>query len=166
MKEFDSIRGFVAHLATLEIAMHRSIHRGLEKVAKGIEADAKSRIGHEQDAVGSFPAWEPLADSTEYDKARKGYPVDAPLLRDGTLRDSIKHEVEGLEAVIGSESAIAEYQEFGTPTIPPRPFIGPAAFANKDAIERILGAAVVEGLTGGQVIHESLGYGFDVGNKD
>lgn len=164
--EFDSILGFVTHLATVEVDMHRAIHKGLERVSRYIEADAKGRIGHEQDAVGPFPAWAPLEDSTEAEKARLGYPVDAPLLRTGDLRDSIEHEVSGLEAVIGSKSEIAEYQEFGTRTIPPRPFIGPAAFNNKPAIEKILGTAMVEGLTGGHVIHEDLGYGFSVGKTD
>jgi HK97 gp10 family phage protein len=162
MREFDDLTKFVTHLAALNVAVAKAEDRALEKAAKIIERDAKGQIGHYQDAVGPFQDWEPLADSTEEQKARLGYPADAPLLREGDLRNSITHEVGRGEAVVGSKSEIAEYQEFGTETIPPRPFIGPAAFRNQDKIQRILGAAIVEGLTGGQLIHESLGYDMDV----
>lgn len=161
MKEFADVATFAEHLLLLNLAVERSVHKGLEKAAKLIENDAKRQIGHYQDAVGPFQDWAPLADSTEAEKARLGYPVDAPLLREGHLRDSIEHEVSGLEAVVGSKSDVAEYQEFGTRTIPPRPFIGPAAFKNKEVIQKILGKAMVEGLIGGEAIHQSLGYDFE-----
>ena len=61
-----------------------------------------------------------------------------PLLRTGGLRDSISTHVEGAEATVGSVSPIALYQEQGTEHIPPRPFLGPAAFEGKKPI----GAAV------------------------
>lgn len=162
MREFADVATFAAHLLTLNAAIEESTHRGLEKVAKIIERDAKSQIGHYQPEVGPFQDWAPLAESTEKEKARLGYPANAPLLREGDLRESIEHEVQGQEAVVGSKSEIAEYQEFGTSTIPPRPFIGPAAFKNKEAIQHILGASLVEGLIGGDPIHPSLGYDFKV----
>lgn len=161
-REFQDVASFCLHLATIQAAVVKAEHSALERIARIVEKDAKGRIGEYQEAAGPFPQWAPLADSTEYEKARLGYPSDAPLLRKGDLRDSIRHEVDGKEAIVGSKSDIAEYQEFGTKTIPPRPFIGPAAFANKDKIESILGHAVVAGLTGGSVIHESLGYDFKV----
>lgn len=161
MKEFGDITSFVTHLVTLNAAIESAFPNALDKVGRMIEQDAKRQIGHYQKEAGPFGAWDPLADATEDEKARLGYPVEAPLLRDGKLRDSIQHEVSGLEVVIGSKLDIAEYQEFGTQTIPPRPFIGPAAFKNRDKIERILGAALVQGITGGEHIHESLGYDFD-----
>lgn len=160
MREFGDVATFAAHLLTLNVAVEKTVQNGLEKAAKIIERDAKSQIGHYQPEVGQFQDWAPLADSTEAEKARLGYPADAPLLREGDLRESIEHEVQGHEAVVGSKSEIAEYQEFGTNTIPPRPFIGPAAFKNKEAIHHILGASLVEGLIGGGPIHPSLGYDF------
>lgn len=160
MREFESLAKFAEHLAIMSVAVVKSEQRALEKCAVLIEKTAKSEIGHYQKAVGPFPAWADLADSTEADKARHGYPVDAPLLRKGDLRDSIQHEVRVLDAVIGSQSDIAAYQEFGTRTIPPRPFIGPAAYRNKEKIQHIIGAAAVEGLTVGEVIHPLLGYDF------
>ena len=161
MREFANIAAFAEHLVALDLAIAASAHRGLEQVARLIERDAKSQIGHYQQAVGPFQAWAPLAMRTEQEKARLGYPLNAPLLREGNLRDSIEHEVSGMEAVIGSKSPIAAYQEFGTNTIPPRPFIGPAAFKNKEAIQRILGEAVVEGIMGGTAAPAALGYDFE-----
>ncbi len=149
VKEFGDLTSFIVHFEAVEIAMHEAAHVGLKKVAVLIEKDAKAQIGSYQGAVGPFPAWAQLADSTQADRGRKGYAENDPLLRDGTLRDSISHEVEGLEAAIGSTSDIAMYQELGTSRIPPRPFIGPAAFKNKEKIENILGTAIVEGMTGG-----------------
>jgi HK97 gp10 family phage protein len=161
-REFDSITSFLVHLAEVEVGIHAALHRGLDKALEVIEKDAKGRIGNYQDAVGPFPEWAELADSTEAEKERLGFPSGAPLERTGEMRDSIEREIVGLEGVVGSKDDIAEYQEFGTDRIPPRPFIGPAAFANKDKIQKILGHAIVEGLVGGEVIHEALEYDFEV----
>jgi len=45
------------------------------------------------------------------------------------------------EAEIGSRLAVAVFQEVGTSTVPPRPFLGLAAFENRDAVLQILGHA-------------------------
>lgn len=158
MREFESVALFAEHLLTLEVAIAATTHRALEKAARIVEKDAKGQIGTYQGAVGPFQDWAELAESTKEDRIRRGYTANDPLLRDGKLRDSIQHEVEGHEAVIGSKSDIAAYQEFGTPTIPPRPFMGPAVFKNKKKIQQILGEALVEGLVGGQKVHPLLGY--------
>jgi HK97 gp10 family phage protein len=155
MGEF-TLSTFGLYLAEAALATPIALRSGLDRVASTIERDAKAKIGHYQGDSGPFSAWEPLADSTEEEKARLGYPPDAPLLRDGDLRESIKHEVGALEAVVGSQSPIAAYQEFGTATIPPRPFIGPAAFENKETISRELGVALVVGLSGGKAIPSGL----------
>jgi HK97 gp10 family phage protein len=153
VREF-SVAEFAAHLLSVEIAGARAAQHGLEKAAKLIEADAQARIGHYQDESGPFAAWVPLSPVTEQEKARLGYPENAPLLRKGDLRASISHEVQGLEAVIGSTSDIAVYQELGTAAIPPRPFLGPAAFDNRERIGKILGEAVGMALAG-----QEIGYG-------
>lgn len=147
-RHFNDMTAFLTHFATLHTAIAVAQHSALERVARRIEHDAKEQIGHYQADIGPFPAWAPLAESTEAEKARLGYPAGAPLLREGNLRDSIQHEVVGHEAVVGSKSPIAAYQEFGTDKIPPRPFIGPAALANADYIQQELGAATVAGLSG------------------
>lgn len=158
MKNFDSLAKFGMHLLEVEAGAVLAMKAGMHTIAQKVEDTAKAEIGHYQPAVGPFQDWAPLADATEDEKARLGYPLDAPLLREGALRESITHEVHGLEAIVGSASPVAAFQEFGTSTIPPRPFIGPAAFHNKEAIKAIAGGAAVSGLTGGQVIHPALGY--------
>jgi hypothetical protein len=145
-------------LAQAEVGIHIAAREGLERVARKVEATAKAEIGVYQDGIGPFGAWPALAESTQEERSRLGYSPNDPLLRDGTLRDSIGHEVAELEAVIGSTSDIMFYQEFGTARIPPRPVLGPAAERNHEAILEILGGAVVEGLIGGSIIHHSLGY--------
>lgn len=127
-------------VAAAELALHAS--------AELVEADAKRRIGEYQPETGPFPAWEPLAESTEAEKGRLGLQPGEPLLRDGTLRDSIVTEHRWHEAVVRSEDPVAAYQEFGTEDIPPRPFLGPAAFENRETIHTLIGVAAVAALAG------------------
>jgi phage gpG-like protein len=162
MREFESMADFSTHLVKMVAAEAIALHRGLDKAAQLIENTAKAEIGHYQEAAGPFQDWAQLADSTEAEKARLGYPSDAPLLRTGGLRDSIQHETEGFEAIIGSTDPVMEWQEFGTNTIPPRPVIGPAAFTTQEKVQEILGAAVVNGFVGSDVIHPSLGYDMEI----
>lgn len=116
--------------------------------AKLVQKAAKHKIGEYQDAVGPFPEWEELADSTEMQKARAGYPVDSPLLRTGEMRDSISYHASPAGFEVGSPSEIAVYQEFGTATIPPRPFLGPALFENAPAVVEALGKSIEANLAG------------------
>jgi HK97 gp10 family phage protein len=163
MKEFKSLADFSAFTAlALPVVLLGEMRRGLTKSAGLIESTAKLEIGEYQPAVGPFPKWAELAEDTKIDRVQHGYPENEPLLRSGELRDSIKREVSDLEAVIGSESEIAAYQEFGTDKIPPRPFMGPALFNNREKIAKILGAAVAIGVSGGQRAAASLGYDHDI----
>jgi len=151
-REFDGLESFILHLASLEATAHRSHRRGLELALKLIEQDAKDQIGHYQPQVGEFPAWAPLAASTEEEKARMGAPANAPLLRRGDLRDSFSHQViSEHEGVVGSTDPVAIFHEFGTAKMPPRPVLGPAAVRNRDKIRAIIGRAVVEGIIGGEL---------------
>ena len=97
-----------------------------------------------------------MADSTKSERAALGYPENEPLLRDGTLRDSIKHKVvmTGIssgEAHIGSDSPIAEYQELGTSRIPPRSFLGGALMRKTAEVVKIVGSGAALGLAGVRV---------------
>jgi HK97 gp10 family phage protein len=145
-------------LVAADVAIRVAAGHALERVAQRVEDTARAELGVYQPEVGPFPEWAELAQSTQDERERLGYPADEPLLRDGSLRDSISHEVHDLEAVIGSTSDIAEYHEFGTSKMPPRPFIGPAAERNHDVILKELGGAIVAGIIGDQAIHPSLGY--------
>lgn len=140
------------NLVTAEARMLVSLEHGLEKVAAKIDQAAKDKIGEYQAANGMHDAWPELADSTKADRLRQGYTENDPLLRSGELRDSISHETKGLEAAIGSTSDIAVYQELGTDKIPPRPFLGSAAYEHMDDVKKIIGGAVITGIGGGKAL--------------
>ena len=144
MRSFESIAEFALHLAAIQATLHVSLERSLDRAAAIIEKDAGKRIGHYQGPVSYFPGWAPLAQSTESEKARLGYPTNAPLIRDGSLYGSISREVHRTEAFVGSTSDIAVFQELGTAYIPPRPFLGPAGAANAERVARIIGHAAAE----------------------
>jgi len=146
MREFHSIGAFVAHLAAMEAAAILEAHKGLKECAVAVERTAKTEIGTYQGEVGSFAAWAPLTDATQSERVRLGYTADDPLLRTGELRDSISHEISGLEACIGSNSDVMVFQELGTEKIPPRAVMGPAGIHNVHKIMKVLGAAVAKGL--------------------
>ena len=146
MREFAHIGEMIAHLAAMAAAETLALHHGLKKCAVAIEKTAKDEIGHYQGEVGPFAGWVQLAESTQADRVAKGYTANDPLLRTGELRDSIGHQVGGLEAVVGSTSDIMVYQELGTERIPPRAVLGPAAIRNKELIIKTLGHAAAEGL--------------------
>ncbi len=160
--EFKSLGALALHLAGQEVALLASLHAGLEKCAKRVEQTAKAEIGHYQAGIGPFPAWAELAESTEEQKAKNGYPPDSPLLASGEMRGSFTHSTGVLEAVIGSTDPKMVYHEFGTPKMPARPVMGPALLTNKEFIRRTLGAATVRGLIGGAAIHASLGYDVEI----
>ncbi|WP_045736805.1 HK97-gp10 family putative phage morphogenesis protein [Xanthomonas sp. MUS 060] len=162
MKQFGSLAAFATQLTVLEAGVVFQLEKGLDAVAAKIEKTAKEEIGEYQEAIGPFPAWEELADSTKEDRIYKGYTENDPLLRSGELRDSISHETKGLEAAIGSDSDIAVYQEMGTETIPPRPFLGPAVEYNHESIRKIVGGALVVGLLGGGSIPAELEYDHEI----
>ena len=162
MREFGDINSFVSHLAVMEIGVRKGLESGLERVAKKVEKSAKAELGTYQPEVGPFQDWADLADSTKEQRVSQGYTEDDPGLRNGKMRDSIKHQVDGLEAQIGSNDDKLVYFEFGTDKQPPRPVLGPAVVHNNSVMKKILGGAVVGGLIGGDAIHSSLGYDHEI----
>lgn len=148
MKDFRGIAAFVTHIAEIDAAQREEQAIGIKRAAVIIETEAKAEIGHYQEAVGPFVAWAELADSTKADRVNQGYTENEPLLRDGTLRDSIEHRSNREEAMIGSDNPIAEYQELGTATIPPRSFLGGAAARKSEEAVNEIGRHIVAGLIG------------------
>lgn len=146
-----SLLGFAEHIGRLIAEAAIEEHEILEHAAKVIEKEAKAEIGNYQNQAGPFSAWAELADSTKRDRVNKGYSDDEPLLRDGDLRDSIEHTVTDHEAHIGSDSPIAEYQELGTDRIPPRSFLGGAAFRKAPEIAEFAGTEMTAFLSGAGV---------------
>lgn len=154
-QEFESLEAFAFHLVAAAVAMKVAKKHALREATKVICADARKQIGEYQEAVGEYPAWEPLAESTEDEKARLGAPPDAPLLRYGDLQKSFRGEViNDNEAIAGSTDPVMNYHELGTSKMPPRPVLGPAYVKNEKKIQKILGVAVVDAILSGQ----HLGY--------
>ena len=149
MKTFSAGQ-FAQHLMELSLKSFAIIEAGLTEAAKLVKKAAKDEIGHLQPAVGEYPAWPELKESTKRDKERKGYVFNDeynPLLREGDLRDSYDYQVKGFEALIGSPSDIALFHEEGTAKMAARPVLGPAAFTSKAKIKVILGEYVVSTIT-------------------
>lgn len=132
-------------------------------VVERAETLARGYIGHEQD--GWPMAWEPLSSAT-VDGFRhwRGFWVlgkedlgfggaESPLLRTGTLRDSIDSNVVGLWGEVGSNEKRALYNELGTPgadyPIPPRPFIAKGMMDAAYDIEELAGAVALSLLVPG-----------------
>lgn len=111
---------------------------------------ARSYIGQEMEE------WPPLADVTVQEKERLGYTGHVsdtdPLLRTGKLRDSIEAVVtavpDGVLLDVGSNDKVAVYQEMGTATIPPRPFLALSAIENEPFAKKALAETAVEVITG------------------
>lgn len=155
----EVIEGLKRHELELKFALEREVRLRME----GAAHEARGFIGHEMEG------WAPLSPATmdgffseragRYieGKTELGYvnQVSAtdPLLRTGGLRDSISGEAEsvglGVRGIVGSTSDIAAYQEVGTSTIPPRPFLGPALMLEEPKIAEDLGHLAVRTLTPG-----------------
>ncbi|CAN7329508.1 hypothetical protein LJR084_001925 [Variovorax sp. LjRoot84] len=146
--ELDSFGALGAHFARLAVAGEAVSHHVAAEGAKAIQADAKSRFGVYQDGEGGFPAWANLAPATVDDRIRLGFTPDDPLLRSGTLRDSIKVTAVGSEAAVGSTDPVMLYQEQGTSNIPPRPVLGPAGFNSKKTVAPIAARTLVAWICG------------------
>ena len=150
MKQFDSLAGFASHLVKTAALGGVVSHHIVKRAGEIIQHDAQSRIGSYQDGGGGFPAWANLAPATIEDRIRKGFTPEDPLLRTGEMRDSIEVEAHAHEAVVGTADVIALYQEQGTSTIPPRPFLGPAALHSKEKVGALSAAIAMAWIGGGK----------------
>lgn len=122
---------FALHLAKFGAMVEVAKAEALEKACEIVEEEAKR-------VIGTYDySWPQLAPSTQADRSSHGYPANEPLLRDGSMRESITHHVEGSDGYVGSPSKIALYQELGTAHIPPRSFLGGAARAKEGEIAEL-----------------------------
>lgn len=69
-----------------------------------------------------------------------------PWRETGVLADSIEATAEGDAAFVGSTDAAASYQEYGTATTPPRPFLAPVAADHAQAAAETIAAAVADAI--------------------
>ena len=153
MKYFRNLGSFATYLAGLEAEIMAAQLRALVIAGEIVKTEAKAEIGNYQDQVGDIVGWAELAQSTKDDRVRQGYSENDPLLRDGTLRDSIESKVEMPTPSIGvvqtgSPLAVAEWQEMGTKRIPPRSFLAGAIVRKVPALIEMIGSRVSWALRG------------------
>jgi hypothetical protein len=154
MKKFTSLTQFAEYLSKLEPIGEEHKVAALEAIGKYVKEKAQSKFGIYQDAVGEFPKWEELEDSTQEQRVRLGFSPNDPLYRTGELMNSIDYNVEPNKVQIGSANPIMEWQEFGTATIPPRPVLGAAMYESVEEIKKILSLMMVNWLTGEKKINK------------
>ena len=145
MMEFTSFAELSRHLLRVASSIPKVTAVVIEKIGKNVEKTAKEKIGYYQDESGPFNGWLSLTSGTLKYHDRMGV-GDSPLIITGELYASISHETvkaENIQMVtVGSNSDIGFWQEIGTNTIPPRPFIGPAMFENEKESIELIGKAV------------------------
>lgn len=132
MKEL-TLEEFAALLVALPLEIEHANKHALERVAKLVKKDAKQVLGTYE------YGWPQLAESTQKQRERQGFPANEPLLRTGEMRDSIQYSYDHREARVGSNSDIAVYQELGTSKIPPRSFLKETLVRKMPEIEKIIG---------------------------
>ena len=114
-----------------ELAQRLAELRLDETQAEALSAAATRLASAVRDALSSTP---------------DGGTHDAPWLRSGVLRNSIGQAVDASSAVVGSSDPAAVFQECGTRTDPPRPFLAPMAAARAEELVDGLARTIVEGL--------------------
>jgi hypothetical protein len=149
-----SLGEFAAHLMAAEADLKVGMEVACVRACKMVAREAK-------DVIGTYRyGWPQLAESTQEERVRLGYSANDPLLRDGTLRDSIgvdaphwedPHKVDGY---VGSPLKVALWQEVGTSNIPPRSFLAGAARRSEDKIHDMAGRVVQRTLLGGPNFRE------------
>lgn len=132
---------FAQLIPLLQSRVNNAITAGVHHAAVIITEEAKSQIGHPQSG------WPPLADTTEKTKSAEGFATPDPLLRTGSLRDSIKYEAVGHHATVSSDHTEAAIHEHGSDKVPPRPFISSAAMKKLPEIAIDMTARVRQAFT-------------------
>jgi hypothetical protein len=137
---------FAEQLAKSATQVRPELEIAAAKIGEIEKKIAVEKIGREDNG------WPPLAESTIAEKERLGFTGKIsgtdPLLRTGEMRASITFEVTptpvGVDLVLGSADPVAKYQELGTATIPPRPFLATATIESIPDAEKILGQVAVD----------------------
>ena len=141
--------GLMERMIAVPEIVGAEIKVGLTQSAVEVHKTAIEKMGKYQPQIGPFEGWAALAASTVREKLQAGSAGDDPLIGHyppgqkksiypTSLRQSITMEVAEMEAQVGTNDPVGEWQEFGTPTIPPRPFLRPALYQNEEKIKEIM----------------------------
>lgn len=128
---------------------HVSVNLAMVQAAILVRDTAVKKFGTYQPAVGEYPAWEPLKPETVARKEAAGSAGDDPLIGHyagkrsnkawpAPLRMTISMHVEDWVAQVGSDDPLAEYHEYGTVNIPPRPFLRPSLFEKAEEVHALV----------------------------
>lgn len=148
MREFKSFGAFALHLERLAATSGEVKHHILDKAGEEVQKTAQRMIGDYQQAVGPYPAWEELADSTKAERSRLGYSENDPGFRTGEMQRSVQRTVSSEEMAVGSNDPHIVWFDQGTPKQPPRPVFGPAALHSMDRVKTIIGATAFAWVAG------------------
>jgi phage gpG-like protein len=151
IRSFNSVGDFVQYMSGQAATLPALEHAVLNTVGRLVKHEA-------QRVIGTYDyGWSPLAEATQQDRVRKGFPADEPLLRTGELLRSIEHKVVGRTVHIGSDLDIAMFQELGTQRIPARPFLSGALAHKQEYAVSLVGRAVAKHLQGGDGLSVDAG---------
>jgi HK97 gp10 family phage protein len=142
MKTLNSLSDLARALEQNAKQMQAALAGALKTSAIAVADAAKDKL----DGKDKPQDWPELSDAAKAEHVRKGYDENAPLLASGALRDSIQYRSTEKSFEVGSDSQIAVYQELGTATIPPRPFLAPALHNKIPSILETVGKAVEKAL--------------------
>lgn len=148
-----TLEQFAEHLGAIaSVYLPAKLRILAEQIGEDAAGRAKAKLGTQQGAVGPFPAWPDLEESTELDKQRYGWPFPSPLYRTGELRDSITYEADAdtthFTVDLYTDSEYGPAHELGRldGTIPPRPFLAPVFHESEARYNMIIGQAMVSAI--------------------
>jgi len=157
VQKINSLNELARELEKRSYLFKENMNEAVAKGAVKVQSTAKAKFGVYQPGVGGFPAWPQLAESTIKQKERAGGGED-PLIghyvhkkggrAGGQLRNSILVKVGEMEAAVGTNDKVGEYQEFGTSRIPPRPFLRPALYQEQEFIKTGFRKAIINTMNG------------------
>jgi hypothetical protein len=151
-----------AKMAGAHAAISKRVEAALLVAAERVRDDARQKFGTYQPQVGPFKGWALLNPEYVQQKLRAGASGDDPLIgyyASGhnhiwpiPLRDSLEIQLDApaWRAIVGTRDPLAPWHEFGLPDrktpLPPRPFLRPALWQNRDWVFATIADAVVGAL--------------------
>lgn len=142
-----TLSSFSGHLLAMAGSSDKAAGSAVRTSAEMVRDEAKRVLGTYE------YGWTPLQPATVKRKSRG----DTPLLETGELRDSIVTSVgqnrvssgqfsAGFSAMVYSTSPKAVWHELGTRTVPPRPFLLPAALRLERDVVALVGKSIFNSL--------------------